>query len=55
MAEGPRDGKLMDKLRGDLDSGDMTLDERLQQLGMDPNEYKAYGSDYTCRCNRDRS
>jgi hypothetical protein len=55
MAEGPREGKLMDELKADLDSGDMTLDERLKHIGMNANEYKAYGSDFTFRCNWDRS
>jgi hypothetical protein len=54
MAEGPREGKLMDELKADLDSGDMTLDERLKHIGMNANEYKAYGSDFTFRCNWDR-
>ncbi|KAF1851120.1 30S ribosomal protein-like protein S10 [Cucurbitaria berberidis CBS 394.84] len=35
-----RDGKLMDQLRTDMENGDMTLDQRLQDMGLDPNEYK---------------
>jgi small subunit ribosomal protein S10 len=41
---GPRDGKLMNDLMADLESGDMPLDERLQHMGLDPKVYKAYGN-----------
>jgi hypothetical protein len=39
---GPRDGKLMDDLMADLENGNMPLDERLVDMGLDPKEYKAY-------------
>lgn len=34
----------MDNLMTDLDNGDMPLDQRLQHMGIDPEEYKTYGS-----------
>lgn len=37
-----RGGKLMEKLKADLDNGDMPLDQRLQDMGFDPKEYRAY-------------
>lgn len=33
----------MDQLRSDLDNGDMSLDQRLTDMGLDPQEYKKYG------------
>ncbi|KAF2028450.1 30S ribosomal protein-like protein S10 [Setomelanomma holmii] len=38
---GPRDGKLMDDLMADMGINDMPLDQRLQDMGLDPKEYKA--------------
>ncbi|KAH7074398.1 hypothetical protein BKA63DRAFT_443366 [Paraphoma chrysanthemicola] len=38
---GPKDGKLMDDLMADIENGDMPLDQRLQNMGLDPAEYKA--------------
>jgi hypothetical protein len=43
---GPRDGKLMDDLMADLENGNMPLDERLVDMGLDPKEYKAYDTLY---------
>jgi hypothetical protein len=37
----------MDELRRDLENGDMPLDQRLQDMGLDPKEYKAYGHEHT--------
>jgi small subunit ribosomal protein S10 len=45
--EAPQEGKLMDKLMSDLSSGNMPLDRQLQDLGVDPEKFKEYGSDYT--------
>ena len=33
-------GKLMDSIRADVEGGGMTLEERLQDMGLDPVEYK---------------
>lgn len=32
----------MDQLRADMEHGDMTLDQRLGDMGLDPAEYKRY-------------
>ena len=37
-----RDVKLMAQLKFDLENGDMPLDQRLEDLGIDPVEYKTY-------------
>jgi hypothetical protein len=37
-----RDMKLMAQLKLDLENGDMPLDQRLEDLGIDPVEYKTY-------------
>jgi hypothetical protein len=37
----------MSKLMADLDNGDMPLDQRLTDLGLDPKEFKEYSSKYT--------
>ena len=37
-----RDGKSMDQLRAGMEDGDVTLDQRLGDMGLDPNEYKRY-------------
>ena len=34
----------MDDLMADIENGDMPLDQRLQDMGLDPKEYKAYGN-----------
>ncbi|KAF1940912.1 hypothetical protein EJ02DRAFT_405503 [Clathrospora elynae] len=39
-----RDGKLMEQLKLDLESGDMPLDQRLQDMGLDPAEYRRLNS-----------
>lgn len=33
----------MDDLIADIENGDMPLDQRLEHMGLDPKEYKAYG------------
>jgi small subunit ribosomal protein S10 len=33
-------GKLMDSIKADIEAGGMTLDERLQDMGLDAAEYK---------------
>ena len=33
----------MSDLMADIENGDMTLDQRLEHMGLDPKEYKAYG------------
>jgi hypothetical protein len=45
--EVPQGGKLMDKLMSDLSNGDMPLDNQLKRLGVNPDKFKEYGSDYT--------
>ncbi|KNG52568.1 30s ribosomal protein s10 protein [Stemphylium lycopersici] len=35
-----RDSKLIEQLRMDLENGEMPLDQRLEDLGLDPQEYK---------------
>lgn len=37
----------------DIDNGDMPLDQRLQDMGLDPKEYKAYGDTRVPRDNQD--
>lgn len=32
----------MDDLMADIENGDMPLDQRLEHMGLDPKEYKAY-------------
>jgi hypothetical protein len=44
--EVPQEGKLMDKLMSDLSNGDMPLDNQLKRLGVNPDKFKEYGSDY---------
>jgi hypothetical protein len=38
-----QDGKAMQGLLSDIESGLMPLDQRLKDMGIDPAEYKAYG------------
>ncbi|KAF2854127.1 30S ribosomal protein-like protein S10 [Plenodomus tracheiphilus IPT5] len=38
--KGDRDGKLTEQLKSDIDGRDMPLDARLQDMGVDPAEYK---------------
>jgi hypothetical protein len=46
---GPRDDKLLSDLMGDIDNGDMPLDQRLEDMGLDAKEYKAYGKVHLTR------
>ncbi|KAF1915706.1 hypothetical protein BDU57DRAFT_577544 [Ampelomyces quisqualis] len=39
--EALKDGKTLKNLMADLEGGDMPLDQRLQDMGLDPKEYKA--------------
>jgi hypothetical protein len=43
----------MDQLRLDLENGDMPLDQRLEHMGLDPKQYKAYGDECTPECSTD--
>jgi hypothetical protein len=37
-----RDGRLVEQLRADLENTSMPLEQRLEDMGIDPKEYKAY-------------
>lgn len=37
-----KDGNSMDALKASMESGAMSLDERLVDMGLDPAEYKEY-------------
>lgn len=43
--KGDKDGKLMDQLMSDIENDNMTLDERLVDMGLDPKQYKRYGEE----------
>jgi hypothetical protein len=38
--------KVMADLKADVESGDMSLEERLVDMNIDPAEYKAYAQPY---------
>lgn len=40
---GSKDGKALNDLLADVENGEMPLDQRLEDMGLDPKEYKAYG------------
>jgi small subunit ribosomal protein S10 len=40
---GAKDGKVLNDLLADIENGEMPLDQRLEDMGLDPKEYKAYG------------
>jgi hypothetical protein len=37
----------MHNLMADIENGDMPLDQRLTDMGLDPKEYKAYGKHHS--------
>lgn len=37
-----RDGRLMEQLKADMENSSMPLEQRLQDMGIEPEEYKAY-------------
>lgn len=50
--DGPKDGKALNELLADIEDGEMPLDKRLEDMGLDPKEYKAYGGSTQDRCKR---